>query len=259
MLAGAEGTSFLESPASEFAAPLVDEDDGAEDASLEDAARRRLPHRARARPGRHGRGLPGRARRRRSSSSSVAIKLLRARPGRRRDARALPRERQILARCTHPHIARLLDGGVTADGRPYFVMEYVDGVPHRRYCATRSGSTSTARCGCSAQVCDGGRSYAHRTWSCTATSSRRTSWSRRTGELKLLDFGIAKLLDAGLATQRPSTRAPGCALMTPDYAAPEQVRGEPVTTADRRVRARRGALRAAHRAPRPPLRALHAG
>ncbi|HSE12567.1 MAG TPA: tetratricopeptide repeat protein [Rudaea sp.] len=138
------------------------------------------------------------------------------------------RERQILARLEHPHIARLLDGGISADGRPYFAMEYVDGEPLLRHCAEKKlGLEQRIRIFvdiCAAVQFAHGQLVIHR------DIKPSNILVAANGEAKLLDFGIAKLLDdsSGGATatidvlQRPLTRA---------YAAPEQLRGEPVTTA----------------------------
>ncbi len=156
----------------------------------------------------------------------VAVKLMRA------DARApelserFRRERQILAHLEHPNIATLLDGGVSDDGRPYLVMQYVDGVAITDYCDQHALSLRERlvlfRSVCAAVQAAHVQLVVHRDLkpaNILVTAS---------GEVKLLDFGIAKLLDpAPDATfTRPLER-----VMTPEHAAPEQVRGERVTTA----------------------------
>jgi hypothetical protein len=137
-------------------------------------------------------------------------------------------ERQILARLEHPGIARLLDGGVAPDGRPYTVMEYVDGVSLLDYCNAR-GASLGERLELFAQVCDA-VAYAHRNLVIHRDLKPANTLVDAEGKVKLLDFGIAKLLDASSANQSADptmTVAP----FTPDYAAPEQLAGEAVTTA----------------------------
>ena len=141
-------------------------------------------------------------------------------------------ERQILARLDHPGIARLLDGGVADDERPYLVMEYVDGEPITDYCDRRRLSVD-ARLALFRQVCDAVQ-FAHRQLvvhrdlkpSNILVAEDATGAPR----VKLLDFGIAKLLAGDAAVSLVET-AEDQRVMTPEYAAPEQVRGEPVTTA----------------------------
>ena len=109
----------------------------------------------------------------------VAIKLVRGGMDRGLVLRRFRPERQILASLDHPNIARLLDGGATDDGLPYFVMEYVEGEPIDDYCDRAGASRRASACGCS--VASAPRSSTPtRTWWCTATSSRPTSWSPRT-------------------------------------------------------------------------------
>jgi serine/threonine-protein kinase len=139
------------------------------------------------------------------------------------------RERQILARLHHPSIARLLDGGVTPDRRPYFAMEFVSGEPITQYCDKRTLDVN-ARLDLFAAVCDAVQ-YAHQNLVVHRDLKPSNTLVTFEGQVKLLDFGIAKVLheddDAALVTL---TRL-GSGPMTPEYAAPEQVRGEPVTTA----------------------------
>jgi serine/threonine-protein kinase len=138
-------------------------------------------------------------------------------------------ERRILAGLVHPHIARLLDGGVTAAGRPYLVMEYVDGLPITTYCDQQQLDIP-ARLRLVAEVCDAVQ-HAHQNLVIhrdLKPSNILISPDRR---VHLLDFGIAKLIDpAGAAA--PATRLES-RMMTPEYASPEQVRGDPLgTTSD---------------------------
>ncbi|MCP5272330.1 MAG: serine/threonine protein kinase [Burkholderiaceae bacterium] len=140
------------------------------------------------------------------------------------DSRArLAAERQILARLTHPHIARLLDGGTTADGAPYLVMEFVDGEPIDAWCQ-HQGLGTAARLRLFAQVCRA-VDHAHRNLVVHRDLKPSNILVDGSGVPKLLDFGIARLLDAEGVTRS------GERLLTPSHAAPEQVTGGPVTTA----------------------------
>lgn len=138
-------------------------------------------------------------------------------------------ERQILAGLQHPHIARLLDGGVTDDGRPYLVMEYVAGQPLTTFCDERR-QPLVERLRLFRQVC-AAIAYAHRNLVVHRDLKPGYILVTAEGEVKLLDFGIAKLLDAAaLAADAVLTRT-GAWVLTPEYAAPEQMRGGAVTTA----------------------------
>jgi eukaryotic-like serine/threonine-protein kinase len=135
-------------------------------------------------------------------------------------------ERTILARLEHPGIARLLDGGTSADGRPYTVMEYVEGSSLSHYCRTHA-VTLLQRLALFAQVCDA-VAYAHSHLVVHRDLKPDNILVDKQGRVKLLDFGIAKLLDdANAARKSHTTIAP----FTPDYAAPEQINGQPITTA----------------------------
>ncbi len=136
-------------------------------------------------------------------------------------------ERQLLAGLAHPSIARLLDGGVTDEGRPYFVMELVEGTPITRYCRDR-GLSGDRVLRLFLEIVDA-VSYLHRNLVVHRDLKPSNIFVGKHGRVKLLDFGIAKLL-ADVPGAEPATRT-GQLLMTPEYAAPEQMRGEPVTTA----------------------------
>lgn len=137
-------------------------------------------------------------------------------------------ERQILANLQHPNIARLLDGGVTEDGLPYLVMEYVDGIPIHKYCAGRS---IEERLGLFRTVCSAVE-YAHANLVVHRDLKPLNILVTANGTPKLLDFGIAKLLDPNFAGVPAGQRTYATErLMTPEYASPEQILGEPVTTA----------------------------
>jgi serine/threonine-protein kinase len=137
-------------------------------------------------------------------------------------------ERQILARLEHPGIARLLDGGVTEDGTPYYVMEYVAGTPIDGYCDAHR-LTIDRRLDLFLKVCDAVQ-HAHKNLIVHRDLKPGNILVTPEGGVKLLDFGIARLLDR----ERESTGATftrSARPMTLAYASPEQVRGEPITTA----------------------------
>jgi len=135
-------------------------------------------------------------------------------------------EREILSGLDHPNIARLLDGGSTADGRPYFAMEYVEGRHLLEECAAR-GADARQRIALFLQVCDA-VAYAHRHLVVHRDLKPSNILVTPDGSPKLLDFGLARLLqpDAGGGEHTET----GFRLLTPDYASPEQVRGERITT-----------------------------
>jgi non-specific serine/threonine protein kinase/serine/threonine-protein kinase len=137
-------------------------------------------------------------------------------------------ERQILAGLDHPNIARLLDGGSAGDGRPYFVMEHVDGTPIAAYCDEKRLST-TARLELFRGVCAAVH-YAHQRLIVHRDIKPANILVTREGVPKLLDFGIAKLTTPEAADPAAAT-ALAERPMTPAYASPEQIRGEPMTTA----------------------------
>jgi serine/threonine protein kinase/Tol biopolymer transport system component len=138
-------------------------------------------------------------------------------------------ERQILAALDHPNIARLLDGGTTDDGRPYFVMEYINGAPITQYCdARRLGISERLRL--FQQVC-AALSYAHQNLVIHRDVKPSNILVTTDGTPKLLDFGIAKLLNPELAHDTLAPTTLSVRPMTPEYASPEQVKGEPVTPA----------------------------
>src|SRR5262245_11797032 len=138
-------------------------------------------------------------------------------------------ERQILAALNHPNIARLLDGGATDDGLPYFVMEYIEGMPIHRYCDTRR-LTIAERLKLFRQVCAAAH-YAHDNQVIHRDIKPGNILVTEDGTPKLLDFGIAKILDPELAADTIDPTVTALRLMTPEYASPEQARGEQVTAA----------------------------
>jgi hypothetical protein len=153
----------------------------------------------------------------------VAIKILRCEAT--EQSGRFHAERQILARLEHSGIARLYDGGLTADHRPYMVMEYVEGRPITQYCVL-TGATLQNRLRLFIQVCDA-VAYAHRNLIVHRDLKPSNILVTPDGAVKLVDFGIAKLLDSGSARITQARSAP----MTPSCAAPEQLTGGPITTA----------------------------
>lgn len=160
----------------------------------------------------------------------VAIKLLHASLSHSPEMQLRIRtERQILATLNHPNIARLLDGGITQAGVPYLVMEFVEGVPIDEYCRRRLLPLA-ARLDLFAALC-GAIEYAHRNLVIHRDIKPANVLVTADGTPKLLDFGIAKLTDATALPHAPATTRVHERLMTPEYASPEQLRGEAVTTA----------------------------
>ncbi|MBT8403535.1 MAG: tetratricopeptide repeat protein [Gemmatimonadetes bacterium] len=156
--------------------------------------------------------------------AQVAIKLIRGGVASGEQVRRFLTERQILAGLDHPNIARLLDGGTTPDGLPYVVMEVIDGEPIDRYC-DRERLSIEERIHLFRSVCDA-VAYAHRNLVVHRDLKPANVLVTADGVPKLLDFGIAKLVEADGPDATRTVVA-----MTPAYASPEQVRGETVTTA----------------------------
>ncbi|UXI66972.1 protein kinase domain-containing protein [Tahibacter amnicola] len=139
-------------------------------------------------------------------------------------------ERQFLARLVHPNIARLLDGGTRGDGVPFLVMEYVEGAPIDQWC-TRQRLGTRERVGVFVKVCRAVQ-VAHQNLIVHRDLKPANILVDPQGEPRLLDFGIAKLLDeAGVNDITQAQTRDGAQLMTPRYASPEQLAAQPVTTA----------------------------
>ncbi len=155
---------------------------------------------------------------------TVAIKLIKRGMDTNEVIRRFAQERQILSLLNHPNIARLLDGGSTEDGRPYLVMEYIDGRPLLEYCREK-GLTERERLGVFRTICAAVQ-HAHSHLVIHRDLKPRNVMVRANGEVKLLDFGIAKVLEADenetVTRMRP---------LTPAYASPEQHTGAALTTA----------------------------
>jgi tetratricopeptide (TPR) repeat protein/tRNA A-37 threonylcarbamoyl transferase component Bud32 len=159
----------------------------------------------------------------------VAVKVLRRGMETADIVRRLRRERQILANLDHPHIARLLDGGSTLDGRPYVVMEHIAGQPIDDYCLSLG---LAARLELFRQICDAVH-FAHRNLVLHRDIKPSNILVTAEGVPKLLDFGIAKVLEGEGETESGTIEPTltGWRLLTPEWASPEQVRGEPLSTA----------------------------
>ncbi|HEX5755892.1 MAG TPA: serine/threonine-protein kinase, partial [Arenimonas sp.] len=157
----------------------------------------------------------------------VALKLLRPGFGDAGLRARFTRERQILARLGHAHIARLLDAGLTQDGQPYLALDYIEGAPITDY-AERLGLDVEARLALFLQVCDA-VSHAHANLVVHRDLKPSNILVTPAGDVCLLDFGIAKLLDEPMGNEAAITRT-GARTFTLHYAAPEQLRNQPVTT-----------------------------
>jgi serine/threonine-protein kinase len=221
----AEADSFMEIPAIQDASQLLTDDEAA---SV--VGRRIGPYQIIREIGQGGMGAVYLAARADDQfRKQVAIKLIR--PGMDTDdlLRRFRTERQILASLDHPNIAKLLDGGTTVDGLPYLVMDYVEGLPLDVY-RDRRNLSIVERLNLFRAVCSAVH-YAHQNLVVHRDLKPSNILVTADGTPKLLDFGIAKILNPTLVSQ---TIAPTTAMarpFTPDYASPEQVRGEPITTA----------------------------
>ncbi|MFN8546426.1 MAG: protein kinase [Candidatus Eisenbacteria bacterium] len=158
----------------------------------------------------------------------VAIKLIRPGLGGPDVLQRFRRERQILADLQHPNIARLLDGGSTPDGSPYIVMEYVDGVPIDRYC-NEDRLSVRRRVELFLDVCDAVQ-HAHRFLVVHRDLKPSNILVDGSGHAKLLDFGIAKVLEETSDLEGPEATVTAFRRLTPRYASPEQVLGLPTST-----------------------------
>jgi serine/threonine-protein kinase len=230
LAATAASETFLAAPAIERAAPLV--------AIVEREAQQKPPgllhgrvigrYRLLTELGEGGMGVVYLAERIDGQfEQQVAVKLLKQGLISEEARRRFLQERQILARLQHPAIARLLDGGVTDDGTPFFVMERVDGWHVTAFCAERALRTDD-RLRLFLEICAAVQ-YAHRNLIVHRDLKPSNILVDESGRVKLLDFGIAKLLADGDAALAGSSHSVVRAL-TLDYAAPEQLRGEAVST-----------------------------
>jgi serine/threonine protein kinase len=157
----------------------------------------------------------------------VALKMLKREFNVEKIRRRFRRESEIQSKLNHPNIARLLDTGTTADGVPYLVMEYVEGDEIHKFCERRKLSL-TARLKLFNKVCEA-VAHAHRNLIIHRDLKPSNILVTEKGEPKLLDFGISKLLDTEETGEKTAVTILGA--MTPEYASPEQLKGETVTTA----------------------------
>ncbi len=160
----------------------------------------------------------------------VALKLIRTGIGHGEQTRLFLRERRILSSLNHPNIARLLDGGVAEEGWPYYVMEYVDGIPITEYCEQHN-CTLLERLNLFSQVCKAVQ-HAHANFIVHRDIKPDNLLVDQQGIVKVLDFGIAKLLDADqLSNQTLFQTGKSHRPLSLSFCAPEQLTLEPITTA----------------------------
>ncbi|NBB86751.1 MAG: tetratricopeptide repeat protein [Bacteroidetes bacterium] len=226
--AEAEAPEFLEGDAASFAGPAYAEGFSADEPEHKD--RQIGPYRLIEEIGRGGTSRIFRAERVTGAfEQEVAVKLLRIGLDTAEARQRFRLEQQVLATLQHPNIARLVDGGLTADDVPYLVMEHADGRSITDYCAAHQSSVDE-RLAFIATIGEA-LQYAHRNLVVHRDLKPSNILVTDEGQVKLLDFGIAKLLDADAAGFTvPSTRT-GIRPMTPAYASPEQIRGQPISAA----------------------------
>jgi serine/threonine protein kinase len=159
----------------------------------------------------------------------VAVKIVRSELGAESTAARFRNERQILASLDHPNIAKILDGGTTSDGLPYFVMEFINGLTITDYC-DRNKLSIDDRLTVFRTVCSAVH-YAHQHLVIHRDIKPGNILVTPDGVPKLLDFGIAKILDPSLLPESAAVTIAGLWVMTPEYASPEQLRGDAITTA----------------------------
>jgi serine/threonine-protein kinase len=211
---------FIEESAFEVAARVFTEEDLA-------IGGRIGPYRIRKEIGRGGMGIVYLAGRDDEQyQKDVAIKIIKRGMDSEAVVRRFLNERQILAQLEHPNIARLIDGGTTDDGVPYFVMEYVDGTPIDEYCKEHNLSVE-ARLNLFFDACSAVQ-FAHQNLVIHRDLKPGNILVTAPGAPKLLDFGIAKVLQADISL--PEQTATALRVLTPDYASPEQIRGGAITT-----------------------------
>ena len=213
------GSVFLETPAADLNAAVAE---AAEHGSR--AGRRVGVYRLIEQIGEGGMGEVYRAERADGLyDKQVAIKFVRVGFDTKAVLERFRHERQVLASLDHPNIARLLDGGTTEEGVPYLVMELIEGIPFDQYCENHKLNVNE-RLRLFLQVCSAVQ-YAHQHLVIHRDIKPGNILVTKEGVPKLLDFGIAKILDPAARTQTTAINP-----MTPEYASPEQVRGDAITT-----------------------------
>lgn len=221
LVAAGESQDFIESPG------FASFNDVLKDDHADLSGRKLGAYRLTRMLGRGGMGVVYLASRTDDFEKEVAVKFIPPLENRRGADENFRRERQILAQLAHPNIAQILDGGTADDGAPFLVMEYVDGLPLDRFCRDR-GLAISEILKLFVEVC-GAVAFAHRNLVVHRDLKPNNILVTADGTPKLLDFGIAKLLTAEPTGDAPRTLETGA--LTPEYASPEQITGEPITTA----------------------------
>jgi serine/threonine-protein kinase len=219
----ASNGSVLDATASDLAGAVLDGEPAADEALL--AGTELGPYRLVREIGRGGMGVVWLAERD-DVGNRVALKMLRGALAAPEHERRFLHERRLLARLRHPNIAQLLDAGVAADGTPWYAMEYVEGEAIDQFC-DQHRLTVAERIALFSKVV-AAVAFAHRNLIVHRDIKPANILVQPDGEPKLLDFGIAKLIEDDDSAELTRT---GLHLMTPDYAAPEQIKGEAITTA----------------------------
>lgn len=162
-------------------------------------------------------------------NQNVALKLMRHGVTSNDQARRFEQERTILSSLNHPNIAQLLDGGISEDGRSYYVMEFVDGISITEYCKVNECDLHE-RLSLFKQVCKAVQ-YAHSNFIVHRDLKPENLLVNKAGVVKILDFGIAKMIDDSLDEQSILQTSSGFRMLSLKYAAPEQITLAPITTA----------------------------
>jgi|AntRauTorcE11897_2_1112592.scaffolds.fasta_scaffold01132_2 serine/threonine-protein kinase len=162
-------------------------------------------------------------------NQSVAIKILHSSLHSQESLIRFRMEQEILANLNHPNIAHFVDAGVTEDDNPYFIMEYIDGVSLEEYCKEKAPSEHE-KLQLFKQLC-GAVSYAHRHLVVHRDLKPNNVFVNKEGQVKVLDFSIAKLLDPDFSDRTMVQTRAGTKLLSPTYCAPEQFQMDPITTA----------------------------